>query len=130
MKVMQQPRRIFVLIAVVLFSLLIGGQGAHPAQAQTTNLALNKAVTCSSAESSTYPCTAAVDGNASTRWSSTFSNPQWIQVDLGATYNLTQVVLNWEAAYGSSYQIQVSANASTWTTVYSTTTGNGAIDTL
>src|SRR5690606_1423473 len=33
-------------------------------------------------------------------------------------------------AYGSSYQIQVSPNASTWTTIYNTTTGNGGIDDL
>jgi mannan endo-1,4-beta-mannosidase len=40
------------------------------------------------------------------------------------------VRLNWEAAYGRSYQVQVSANASSWTTIYSTTTGDGGIDDL
>ena len=32
----------------------------------------------------TFPASAAVDGNAGTRWSSAFSDPQWLQVDLGA----------------------------------------------
>jgi mannan endo-1,4-beta-mannosidase len=49
---------------------------------------------------------------------------------LGATYNITQVVLKWEAAYGKSYKIQTSADASTWTDIYSTTTGDGGTDTL
>lgn len=31
------------------------------------------------------PASAAVDGNTGTRWSSTFSDPQWLTVDLGAT---------------------------------------------
>ena len=52
----------------------------------------------------------AVDGNPGTRWSSTFSDPQWIQVDLGATATITQVVLSWEAAYARSFQIQTSTN--------------------
>jgi hypothetical protein len=38
--------------------------------------------------------------------------------------------LNWEAAYGSSYQIQVSNNATNWTTIFSTTSGNGGVDDL
>jgi len=45
-------------------------------------------------------------------------------VDLGTNYNITNVS-NWpgKAAYGKRYQIQVSTNTSTWTTIYSTTTG-------
>jgi beta-glucanase (GH16 family) len=96
----------------------------------TSNLALNKPVTVSSTENASLPGSAAVDGNTSTRWSSAFSDPQWIYVDLQGTYSINRVKLNWEAAYGRSYQIQVSPNASTWTTIYSTTTGDGGIDDL
>jgi hypothetical protein len=95
-----------------------------------TNIALNKPATASSLENSTFPASNAVDGNTGTRWSSGFSDPQWIQIDLGQTYSINHVTLNWEAAYGKAYQIQVSNDASTWTTIYSTTTGNGAIDDL
>ena len=70
-----------------------------------------------------------VDG-PSTRWGSAFTNNEWIYVDLGSTTTISRVVLNWEAAYGSGYQIQVSDNATTWTTIFTTTTGNGAIDDL
>src|SRR5262249_21649301 len=62
-------------------------------------------------------------------WGSAFTNSEWIQVDLGATSTITRVVLNWETAFGSGYQIQTSASASgPWTTIFSTTTGDGGID--
>jgi hypothetical protein len=51
-------------------------------------------------------------------------------VDLQATYNITRVKLNWEAAYGKSYQIQVSPDTTNWATVYSTTTGAGGVQDL
>ncbi len=95
-----------------------------------SNLALNRPATASSVEVAGFEAAKAVDGSATTRWSSAFSDPQWIYVDLQASYNITRVKLTWEAAYGSAYQIQVSDNASTWTPIYSTTTGNGATDDL
>jgi len=94
------------------------------------NLALNQPATSSSNESASYPPSNAVDGNTSTRWSSSFSDPQWLQVDLGATKAISKVVLRWETAYGKSYQIQVSNDATTWTTIYSTTTGPGGTEPL
>ena len=38
--------------------------------------------------------------------------------------------LDWEAAYATSFQIQVSSNAVNWTPIYSTTTGPGGIQDL
>jgi len=95
-----------------------------------TNVALYKPATASSLENAGYPATNAFDGNLNTRWSSAFSDPQWIYVDLGATYTISEVVLYWEAAYGKSYQIQVSSDATNWTTIYSTTTGLGGTEDL
>ncbi|WP_369915982.1 discoidin domain-containing protein [Plantactinospora sp. KBS50] len=71
-----------------------------------------------------------MDGNTGTRWSSAFSDPQWISVDLGSSRSICQVTLNWEAAYARAYQIQTSANGTTWTTVYSTTSSGGGVQTL
>jgi hypothetical protein len=96
----------------------------------TTNLALNHPTTASSVQSTSFPASAATDGNLGTRWSSAFSDPQWLEVDLGSTQTICQVVLNWEAAYGKAFQIQTSADGSTWTTIYSTTTGTGGTQTL
>src|SRR6202022_3209175 len=72
----------------------------------------------------------AVDGNTGTRWESAWSDPQWLQVDLGATASISQVVLQWETASAKAYQIQTSPDATTWTTIYSTTTGPGGTETL
>jgi chitodextrinase len=71
------------------------------------------------------------DGNTGTRWSSCFSDPQWIYVDLGATSTISKVVLSWEAAYGKAYQLQVADSPTgTWTPIYSTTAGAGGTETL
>ncbi|MFC5909833.1 beta-1,3-glucanase family protein, partial [Streptacidiphilus monticola] len=59
-----------------------------------------------------------------------FSDPQWLQVDLGSSQTLCGVQLQWEAAYATAYQVQVSDDATTWTTVYATTTGSGGTQTL
>jgi hypothetical protein len=72
------------------------------------------------------PASAAVDGNTGTRWSSAFSDPQWLEVDLGSSQSICQVTLDWETAYGKAFQIQVSPDGSTWTTIYSTTAGPAA----
>jgi beta-glucanase (GH16 family) len=112
------------------------GEGSNSAQISATttvptaNLALNRPVTVSSVENGTLAGPNALDGNMSTRWSSAFSDPQWICVDLQATVNINRVKLNWEAAYGKNYQIQVSSNAVDWTTIYSTTTSAGGTQDL
>ncbi|HWB36435.1 MAG TPA: discoidin domain-containing protein, partial [Rugosimonospora sp.] len=96
----------------------------------TDNAALNRPATASSTENAGSPASAAVDGNAGTRWSSAFSDPQWLRVDLGATVTVCQVVLQWETAYASAFQIQMSADGAAWSTIYSTTTGTGGTQTL
>ncbi|MEV5718069.1 discoidin domain-containing protein [Amycolatopsis mediterranei] len=97
-----------------------------------TLLSQGKTATASSTESSSYPASAAFDGNlTSTRWASEEgSNAEWLRVDLGAAKSVTHVKLSWEAAYGKAYSIQTSADGTTWTTIYSTTTGNGGTDDL
>ncbi|MFL6077983.1 MAG: discoidin domain-containing protein [Mycobacteriales bacterium] len=122
-----------LLLAVPLLAGFLPGALSGTAAAATcgtTNLALNHPATASSTEAAGYPASDAVDGNTGTRWSSAFSDPQWIQVDLGSSQSICQVVLAWETASGKAYQVQVSDDANTWTTVYSATTGAGGTETL
>ncbi|MFH9066095.1 discoidin domain-containing protein [Streptomyces coeruleorubidus] len=93
-------------------------------------LSQGKPVTSSSSENAATPASAAVDGNTATRWSSRFSDPQWLTVDLGATATISQVVLRWEAAYARSFRIQTSDDGAAWTTIHSTATGAGGTQTL
>ncbi len=94
------------------------------------NLALSAPVTVSSTDSAGDVGANAVDGNPSTNWTSGAGVAQWIEVDLGSTCSINEVQLNWGAAYASAYQIQVSNDGVHWTTLYSTTTGQGGIEDL
>jgi hypothetical protein len=101
--------------------------GAPPA----TDIAQGKPVTASSVESgSAHVAARAVDNNSTTRWGSAYSDPQWITVDLGQSYAVNRVRINWEAAYGRAYQVQVSPDNAAWTNIYSTTTSDGGVDDL
>ncbi|MEU4620307.1 glycosyl hydrolase [Actinoplanes sp. NPDC023801] len=93
-------------------------------------LSQGKTATASSLENADYPASRAVDGDVATRWSSAFADPQWLQVDLGATQTLTRAELVWEAAYGTAYTIQTSTNGTSWTAAATVTGGDGGTDTL
>ena len=68
-----------------------------------------------------------VDGDDSTRWSSEFSDPQWISVDLGSDTTINRVVIKWERAYASDYMLQISSDNVRWETVYDTQSGIGGV---
>lgn len=62
--------------------------------------------------------------NSDNRWSALNvlhdpSDPQWLAIDLQKVSDITQVSINWEAAYAQTFQIQVSNDFKTFTTVYS-----------
>ncbi|MCI0696614.1 discoidin domain-containing protein [candidate division KSB1 bacterium] len=94
------------------------------------NRALKRSVVASSGEpnSDVADPNLAVDGNPGTRWSSAWSNDQWIYVDLGQIFAVQRVVLNWEVAYGRIYRLEVSLDAQNWQQIYFTTSGDGGID--
>ncbi|MFD4953003.1 discoidin domain-containing protein [Streptomyces sp. NPDC058451] len=97
-----------------------------------TNVALRKTATASSFQPSggDCPCTAAnaVDGRADTRWASDWSDPQWIQVDLGAPTAFRHIQLVWEAAYAKAYAIQTSNDGQNWQTLRQITDGKGGVN--
>ena len=76
----------------------------------------------------------AFDNDPASRWATSSTNgwvdPGWIAVDLGATATISQVVLQWDPAYGKAYQIQVSNDNANWTSIFSTTTGDGLMDVI
>jgi hypothetical protein len=93
----------------------------------TRDLALGKKATASS-ESGTNVATNVTTATTyqtytNYRWESAASDPQWIMVDLGAATEIDRVILKWYSDYGKSFKIQTSTDSTTWTDVYSTTTG-------
>ena len=114
MKVSSRARaRSLLSSCAAALALVAAGLGAGDAVAQseraaacgTANAALNRPATASSTENAGVPASAAVDGNPGTRWGSAFSDPQWLQIDLGSTVSVCQVALSWEAAYGKVFRI-------------------------
>jgi acyl-homoserine lactone acylase PvdQ len=95
------------------------------------NLAHGKTATASSVQflTSLTP-NKAVDANDSSRWGSSFSDNNWIKVDMGAPTAMKRVILHWEAAFGRAYRIEVSNDNSSWTTVFSTSNGDGGTDNI
>ncbi|MGY0021869.1 discoidin domain-containing protein [Streptomyces sp. cg35] len=82
-------------------------------------------VTASGSENAGTGPGAAVDGDAGSRWSSTFSDNAWLRVDLGATLRIDRVTLDWEAAYGKQYALEVSKNGTDWQPFYTEDAGTG-----
>jgi peptidoglycan/xylan/chitin deacetylase (PgdA/CDA1 family) len=112
-----------LVMATVQVVLSTGASAADPL------ISAGKPATASSVGGSAYAAANAVDGNTATRWASvSHVDPQWLRVDLGATMNVSKVSLVWDVSCASAYQIQVSGDGSTFTTAYSTTTGDGATD--
>ena len=123
-----------ILIVALVFAMaaalaLVAGPASR-AHAASILLSQGHPTTSSSVENASFPPSNATDGNTSTRWSSAFSDPQWLEVDLGSSASITQVVLQWEAAYATAFQIQTSPDGTNWTSIFSTTTGTGGTQTL
>jgi beta-glucosidase len=92
------------------------------------NLALNKTVVVSSVESNEYLGTNAVDGDYSTRWSSLFSDPQSLKIDLGEVKHFNEIKIYWETAYGKDYYIEVSSDGTSWNNIVNQINGVGGVE--
>lgn len=82
----------------------------------------------SSIEGEAWAAANATDGNAGTRWGSQFLDGQWIYVDLGSVRPISSVRLVWEDAYAKSYHIQVSNDATSWSTLVTEADSDGGVD--
>ena len=92
------------------------------------NIAQGMNVTVSSVEKPGTEGPKAVDGDHTTRWSSQFSDPQYIIVDLGEIKNFNRIDLYWETAYGKEYKIDISDDGQNWNAIFHITNGDGGID--
>ncbi len=85
--------------------------------APATDLALHAPASASSTDNAANTAAAAVDGDDNTRWSSAYSDDQWIRVDLGAARDFDRLTLLWESAYALTFTVQVSDDGEEWTDV-------------
>ncbi len=96
------------------------------------NVALGKAIVASSTEGAGYEASKLVDGNGATRWASALTaGSASVTIDLGNYYDVSGARLQWEAAYATAYNIQISTdNVNFSNAIFSKNNGAGGIENL
>ncbi|WP_246312006.1 di-heme oxidoredictase family protein [Pseudaquabacterium terrae] len=72
----------------------------------------------------------AIDGNTATRWSSAFTDDQWLSLDFGARVSFSRVQIQWEAAHAKAYELQASDDGVSWSTLRAVPSSSGGSETL
>lgn len=98
--------------------------------AQITSADAQEPAVRASSEFPEYPASAAMDGDWRTRWAAQPDDPQWIQFDFGKPVDLVGVIIDWETAFASEYQLMLSDDGTHWQTVFEMRGGKGGRDTL
>ena len=101
---------------------------ALQASSTSTNLLLNKTFSASRYESSSYTPAKASDGLTATWWWSDNNggsySTEWLTGDVGSRTAISKVEVAWNGSYyAREFRVYTSTDASSWTQVYSTTSG-------
>lgn len=86
-----------------------------------------------SSELAGFEAAQVTDRDPNTRWSSVMGagiDPQWLTLDFGFPVRIAKVVIRWEAAYATRYEVQLSGDGQTWHTVAKVEAGDGGTDEL
>ncbi|NBJ71435.1 MULTISPECIES: discoidin domain-containing protein [Clostridia] len=92
---------------------------------QPSNLAYNQKATASSHYNESFKAANAVDGDYATRWGSQYKldpkerDNQWIMIELDAAKQFDTIVMEWENARASEYEILVSKDGKDFEKVHS-----------
>ncbi len=86
------------------------------------------AAMASAVERDDLSAAAAIDHNESTRWSSAFSDDQWLTLDYGKSVLITHVHIEWENAHALRYALQVSDDNANWTTIKTVDNSQGGVE--
>jgi hypothetical protein len=100
------------------------------AGAGTTLVPLSAISTTASSSQNGNVAAYATDNKSSTRWESKYTDNQWLTFDVGASRTISRVNILWESAYAKAYNLRVSNDNATWTTVRAVTNGQGGTDTF
>jgi uncharacterized repeat protein (TIGR01451 family) len=100
----RKQRSLRLVSGFLAASLIIAGISATTAAAAGPNLSIGKTATASGSQGG-YPAANVNDGNQQTYWESANNAfPQWVQIDLGATAEVNQVVLKLPPSWGARTQ--------------------------
>ena len=92
------------------------------------NLALHKPVTASSEENAGCRAINLTDGDPKTRWGSVHQDNEYVIVDLQQKCYIDYIVLRWETAYASEYELSFSDDNIHWQTA--TYSSSGGVETV
>lgn len=124
----------FNTVGVYQFNFTVGNNiGSNSSQfsitvsttANGSDLAFMKPTTCSGVESTFTGSDMAVDGSATTRWSSAFQDGQWWQIDLQHQVSPNLVNIVWEGAFAKSFNVLISADNVNWQQYYTNSAFTG-----
>ncbi|MBI5385577.1 MAG: discoidin domain-containing protein [Verrucomicrobia bacterium] len=95
------------------------------AEASFSSFAESALITASSVYDDSYRAEFAFDGDLNTRWASGGQArlPAWLQFDLGSVMAFDRIVIHWETACATEYEIQTSETGTAWRTVLRKTGG-------
>jgi len=96
--------------------------------AQTETALTPTGATASAVERGDLSAAAAIDHNDSTRWSSGFTDDQYLTLDFGKTVAINRVKIAWENAHATEYLLQVSDDNATWSTIKSVQDSQGGTE--
>lgn len=102
-----------------------------PSAAPTAAVDARPVATASAGEGGNdLPAQNAIDGDEKTRWSSAFTDNEWLQIDFGSPRDIAGVRILWETAYGRDYDLLLSDDAKVWRTACAVRDGDGGVDEL
>lgn len=84
--------------------------------------------TSSAVENPAMSAFQAIDGSATTRWSSTAVDNAYIQFDFGASTAIGYMKLLWEDSYAKQYAVQVSDDGQNWSQLRYVSDGRGGAE--
>ena len=70
----------------------------------------------------------ACDGRNDTRWSSQWTDAEWLQIDLSRPAAVCGATIAWEDAFAAKYRILVSQDGTNWSTAYTAAEADGHTD--
>ncbi|RNF31655.1 thiol oxidoreductase [Massilia aurea] len=72
----------------------------------------------------------AIDGDRNTRWGSEFTDQQHFTLEFAESAVITRVRIDWENAHARDYELQVSEDGDSWTTIKTVNDSQGGVEDL
>jgi hypothetical protein len=112
-------RKVFfnIIICLFIFSCITQSSYCYAAK-----------ISASSTEDPAFLPQNVYDNNLESRWSSEFSDDQWLEIDFQETKSIEGLLLYWQEAFAVSYEVLLSEDGENWRLVYSQNDSQGGCE--